>query len=334
MCPTTVAIIYNDPGSCRYEAIGEGKAVFGVLKEVDAVYESLTSLGYAVIQVALLPPAERVTEKLKSIQADVIFNLCEGIDGCPETEADVGNILAGISIPFTGCPGSALALALDKARTKEILHDSGICTPRYQLLSPDTLTTFHLAYPCIIKPWGEDASHGISEDSVVTNSVSLEKQVTRVSQLYKGKAIVEEFIGGREFNATVMGNRQLTIFPISEIAYSLPPEMPRILTYSAKWEPQSAYFRHTRAICPAEIEPEMRKGIDETARSVFSLLGCSGYARVDFRLNGGGELNVIEVNPNPDISPDSGAARQANAHGMTYTQFIEAIVLFALERGE
>jgi D-alanine-D-alanine ligase len=169
---------------------------------------------------------------------------------------------------------------------------------------------------------------------VVTDSVALENQVARVSHLYRGMALVEEFIGGREFNVTVMGNGELTSFPISEIAYSLPPGMPKILTYSAKWEPQSAYFRYTRVICPAEIEPEMRERIDETARSVFSLLGCSGYARVDFRLNGGGELNVIEVNPNPDISPDSGAARQAKAHGMTYTQFIEAIVMFALERGE
>ncbi len=329
----TVAIIYNEAGSYRYEAIGEEKAVLGVLKEVDAVYGSLTSLGYTVVRVPLLPPAERVMEKLKSIQADVIFNLCEGIDGCPETEADVANTLAWMRVPFTGCPGSALALALDKARTKELLHDSGICTPRYQLLSPDTLTTFHLAYPCIVKPWREDASHGISEDSVVTDSVALEKQVTGICQLYRGKALVEEFVGSREFNATVMGNRELTTLPISEIAYSLLPGMPRILTYSAKWEPQSAYFRHTRAICPAEIDPEMLERIDETARSVFSLLGCSGYARVDFRLNGGGELNVIEVNPNPDISPDSGAARQAKAHGMTYNRFIEAIVLFALERG-
>jgi D-alanine-D-alanine ligase len=329
-----VAIIYNDPGSCRYEALGEEKAVVGVLKEVDAVYGSLTSLGYAVVRVPLLPPVERVADKLKSIQADVIFNLCEGIDGYPETEADVANTLAGMGIPFTGCPGSALALALDKARTKELLQNSGICTPRYQLLSPDTLNIFHLTYPCIVKPLGEDASHGISEDSVVTDSVSLKKQVTRVSHLYRGMALVEEFVGGREFNVTVMGNRELTSLPISEIAYSLPPGMPKILTYSAKWEPQSAYFRHTRAICPTEIDPEMRKRIDKTARSVFYLLGCSGYARMDFRLNGGGELNVIDVNPNPDISPDSGAARQAKAHGMTYTQFIEAIVLFALERGE
>jgi hypothetical protein len=43
-------------------------------------------------------------------------------------------------------------------------------------------------------------------------------------------------------------------------------------------------------------------------------------------------LNVIEVNPNPDISPDlSGAVRQAEAAGMSYTRFIERIVQMALE---
>jgi len=329
----TVAIIYNEPVSFRYKAIGEEKAVLGVVKEVSAVYKALTSLGYAVVRVPLLPPADRAMEKLRGIQADVIFNLCEGIDGCPETEADVANTLAGMSVPFTGCPGSALALALDKPRTKELLHDFGIGTPGYQLLSPDTLTTFDLAYPCIAKPRGEDASHGLSEDSMVTDSVALERQVTRICQLYEGKALVEKFVGGREFNATIMGNKELTVLPISEIEYSLPPGMPRILTYAAKWEPQSLYFRHTRTICPAEIDLEMRERLDETARSVFSLLGCFGYARVDFRLDGGRELNVIEVNPNPDISPDSGAARQAKAHDMTYNRFIEAIVLFALERG-
>lgn len=49
------------------------------------------------------------------------------------------------------------------------------------------------------------------------------------------------------------------------------------------------------------------------------------------RLDTEGRLHVLEVNPNPDISPDSGAARQAEAAGMTYEQFIEQIALFALE---
>jgi hypothetical protein len=53
---------------------------------------------------------------------------------------------------------------------------------------------------------------------------------------------------------------------------------------------------------------------------------------VDMRLDKEGQLNVIEVNPNPDISPDAGAARQAGAAAMTYTQFIEKIVKLALEK--
>ncbi|HXZ29867.1 MAG TPA: hypothetical protein VEG43_01750, partial [Dehalococcoidia bacterium] len=56
-----------------------------------------------------------------------------------------------------------------------------------------------------------------------------------------------------------------------------------------------------------------------------------GYARVDMRTDQEGDLNVIEVNPNPDISPGTGAARQAQAAGMTYTQFVEKIVQLALD---
>ena len=67
--------------------------------------------------------------------------------------------------------------------------------------------------------------------------------------------------------------------------------------------------------------------------SVFRLLGCRGYARVDMRLDAEGKLKVLEANPNPDISPGSGAARQAEAAGMTYTQFIERILLLADDGG-
>jgi len=68
------------------------------------------------------------------------------------------------------------------------------------------------------------------------------------------------------------------------------------------------------------------------ALAVFRLLCCRGYVRVDMRLDSEGRLNVIEVNPNPDISPGTGAARQAEAAGMTYTQFIEKIMLLAQEK--
>jgi D-alanine-D-alanine ligase len=106
--------------------------------------------------------------------------------------------------------------------------------------------------------------------------------------------------------------------------------MPEVLTFAAKWEPGSLYFAGTSVICPAENLAEEQPRIAETITRVYRLLGCRGYARVDLRLDQEGQLNVIEVNPNPDISPGSGAARQAEAAGMTYTQFVEKLVQLAL----
>ncbi len=117
----------------------------------------------------------------------------------------VAEIISGLGIPYTGCPAEALALALDKAKTKAILEESGFATPRYPLLSPETLSAFHLSYPCIVKPCGEDASHGLSEESVVSDFTSLERQVRLISSLYR-QVLVEEFIDGPEFNATVLGD--------------------------------------------------------------------------------------------------------------------------------
>jgi len=108
--------------------------------------------------------------------------------------------------------------------------------------------------------------------------------------------------------------------------------MPKILTFDAKWQPGSLYFQSTKVVCPAEIETVEREHIAQTTLTVFRLLGCRGYARVDMRQDEEGQLNVMEVNPNPEISPGSGAARQAEASGMTYSQFIEKIVQLALEK--
>lgn len=326
-----VAIVYNKPVPSRYDLMGEEKAVVSILDSVEAVHQALLEAGYDVVQVPLLLPLEQAKKEVKSLAVDLVFNLFEGFCGYPETEALVPEMATEVGIPYTGCPSAAIRLALDKAKTKAILEESGIATPNYQLLIPETLSLFHLSYPCIVKPRAEDASHGLSEESVVHEFTSLEKQVRVVSNLY-GQALVEEFIEGQEFNATVLGNSRCTVLPVSEIAYSLPSGMPRVLTFAAKWEPDSLYFQGTKPICPAQISNPERERIVKMALAVFRLLCCRGYARVDMRLDSEGRLNVIEVNPNPDISPGTGAARQAEAAGMTYTQFIKKIVLLAQEK--
>jgi D-alanine-D-alanine ligase len=327
-----IAIVYNKPQPSRYDAASEEKAVLAVLEAVDAVHQALIELDFDVTAVPLVPPLEQAERELRNLDTDLVFNLFEGFCDYPETEAVIPEILSKMGIPFTGCPEPVLRLALDKAKTKLILTAAGIKTPDFQLVNPKTLHIFRLDYPCIVKPRCDDASNNLSDESVVHDFSALERQISTVCDFYGGDALVETFITGREFNATVMGNSELTVLPVSEIVYSLPPGMPEILTFDAKWEDDSLYFEGTKPVCPAEIKAEEEQHIAETITTAYRLLGCQGYARADMRLDDEGELNVIEVNPNPDISPGTGAARQAEAAGMTYAQFIEKIVQLALDR--
>jgi len=329
---TKVAIVYNEPASCNYPFTGEEKAELGVLDEVDAVYKALTELEYNASLVPLSPPLDQAENKLRALETDLVFNLFEGFEGSPETEAFIADALSEIGFPYTGCPASALALALDKAKAKALFQDYGIATPCWQVVSPENIYLFNLNYPCIVKPCGEDASHGLSSESVVDDSTSMEKQVRKISRFFGGKALVEEFIDGREFNVTVMGNKEPAILSISEIAYCMPAGKPNILTFTSKWEPQSIDYENTKVVCPADIDAKLQKQITNIAVSAFRLIGCCGYARLDLRLDTERRPEVIEINPNPDISPESGAARQALAAGMTYNQFIEKIVMLAIER--
>jgi D-alanine-D-alanine ligase len=260
-----------------------------------------------------------------------VFNLFEGFDGMSETESQVASMLEELGIPFTGNPPPALSLGLDKARAKQILQSGGIRTPRYQVLRPDDINLFDLNFPCIVKPAREDASHGLSEESVVNDLEQLRIQVQRVSQAFRGDALVEEFLEGREFNATVIGNGHPIVLPIAEMVYYLPPDLPKLLTFAAKWYKETPYYKGTKARCPANINDETIELISHTAATAFTLIGCRGYARVDMRFDDEGIPNVLEVNPNPDITPGYGVARQARAAGMTYDQFIEQILTMALE---
>jgi D-alanine-D-alanine ligase len=203
-----IAIIYNAPNPDLYSTTVEKKASLAILDGVEAVHQALIESGYSVARLPLLPPLESAKESLKGLEADLVFNLFEGFDGSPETEATVVDLLSEMGLIYTGCTGNALSLGLDKAKTKAHLEARGIATPRYQLLGPKTVSLFHLNYPCIVKPYAEDGSNGISEESVVHDFASLERQVATVSKRFGRRALVEEFVDGREFNITVLGSNE------------------------------------------------------------------------------------------------------------------------------
>jgi len=270
-------------------------------------------------------------EKLRSSKPDVVFNLCDdGFHAKAELEPHVAAMLDILEIPYTGCGPGALSICLDKANTKRILAHEGLPTPDFYVAeSPDDIE-HNLEYPVIVKPLGEDGSIGIKKDSVVDNDKDLSVQIKKLVSLYKEPALVEKFIDGREFNIALLGNGSPVALPVSEIVFEGLHGTERIVSYDAKWKESSKQYKSTVRHCPADITPQLRKELIDVSTRAYKLMGLRGYGRVDIRANGNGP-QILEVNPNPDISADAGLTYAAKAAGITYEQLVEKIINYALE---
>jgi D-alanine-D-alanine ligase len=283
-----------------------------------------------------LPVDKNVNKIIKDIidySPDAILNFVESIEGISYFEYCMVGLYELLGFHYSGNIPSTLGNCLNKKRAKEILFSNGIKTPRSMTLSPKAKFTkkdIDLNYPLILKLLDEDASIGISENSVVNNYKEFRKHFTFLTETYKKNIIIEEYIRGRELNCAVLNGK---ILPISEIDFTgLPENLPNIVTYDGKWIEGSTYYNHTKPVCPANIDSDIKTKVEEIAINAYNVLNCRDYARVDIRLSNDGTPYVIEINPNPDVSSDSGFARAAAASGKSYSELLYTITGFALQR--
>lgn len=301
---------------------------------VIAVDEALKSLGHDTNRIYVNLDMFEKLRKLKD-EIDVVFNLCDdGFFNTSSFEPHVPAMLDILKIPYTGSGYKTLAICLNKARTKEILSFHKIPSPRFQVFdSLKVQLDKRLRFPLIVKPVKEDASIGIKKESIVNSEEELLKRVFLVLDVYKQPALVEEFIEGREGNVGIIGTKNPTALPISEILFDdIPGHLPNICTYSAKWLEESDYYKNTPPRCPAEIDEKLANKLRKIALKAYTLMGCQDYGRVDFRIDKEGNPYVLEVNPNPDISADAGLARMSRAAGMSYADLIDSILKSAIEK--
>lgn len=325
----TVLIAFNKPPHTLEDMddISE-KAVEG---EAQAVHDALQKLGHSPCYLPVFNLIEDI-DAIRKIEPDVIFNLCEGFRGNAALEMNLACMWELLDIPYTGNPAITLGLAQNKVLTKKLFQANDILTPEYHVF--ETVPGGNsFTFPLIAKPSHEDASLGITQRSVVQNHLQLREVVNGLLAKYRQPVLVEEFIPGREFNINFLGNRNPGILPISEIDFSdIDPGHFPITSYEAKWLTDHPLYQKTPSICPADITPELNRRLQDTALRVYSLLGGRDYGRVDVRVNPEGEIFVLEYNPNPDISPDAGYNRALNAHGMAFHEFVNLIIIEAMER--
>lgn len=331
----SVLLLYNTPRPAGAGACGESDA--GVLAEVAAVRDALTRLGIRHRE-ASIKSLHDLPELLFRASEPLVFNLVEGF----WTQSEEANLVPAVCRAFrkgvTGNDTPALSMCLDKWRAKAVLRNAAIPCPGGTVVLPGEPVPHQLDLGprVFVKPMATDASEGIDETCVISGAdrAALVARVRDLHARFGQPVLVEPFIGSRELNVSVFqrGNR-LEVLPLAEIDFSaFAADKPRIVGYTAKWVPESFEFRNTPRIIPAPVTEEQTAAVRHCAEAAWCALACRDYARVDFRLAEDGTPVVLEVNPNPDIAPDAGFAAALAAAGITYDQFVLAVLGNALER--
>jgi D-alanine-D-alanine ligase len=330
-------ILYNAANISEREGCEEKLYPANIVREeVSAIEESLRSGGHHPYVFAVDTFSQDLIRTLTEISPCFVFNLCEEINGNPELEMCVAGLLELMGIPYTGSNPYTLGLALNKFHVKQVLRAAGVPTARGYVRYPGQVLTVPrgMRFPLIVKPARQDASLGINSNSVCDAPEQLERQIRYIHEVYDQEALVEAYLDGREFNVSVVGDRNPEVLAVSEIDFTgLPDDEPRIVSYRAKWDEESLVFNSTVPICPAPITKRLESRIRTIAIRSYQCTGCRDYARIDMRTDARSGIYVLEVNPNPDISPKAGFARAVRAAGYSYSDMILRISESAVERG-
>lgn len=280
----------------------------------------------------------QVMDDLRARAPDLVFNLCESLNGDARNEMVVPSVLEMLDLPYTGTPALSLGLCLHKDRCKEILIARGIATPEHVVVRHardlDDPALARLPYPLFVKLCHEDASVGIDERNRVADARELAACARRLMAQYRQPVIAERYIDGREVNVTVLGNgARTTCLPLHEIDFSAMPDgRPHIVSYAAKWNEHHVDYAGTKPVPVRGVSHALVATLEQTAMDAYRALGLRDFGRVDLRVDGQGQPFVIDVNPNCDLSPDAGVARAAAYAGIDYPALIGRVCEHAWSR--
>jgi len=258
-----------------------------------------------------------------------VFNIAEYLD----EENKIGflpSLLDEVDVPHLGSSAESVAIGLNKARTKAVLRENGIPTPRSFVVNDQVSNTSaevnKIGFPFIVKPIEEGGHIGIREDSIVYDDVGLNRITNRVLEQHNQPALVEEFITGagmREFSVGIIDGETRLFTPI-EIDFKAMNVKNEILSFELAQQD----FERTKRVLDQKIHDE----IIHLAERTFDVVGANDYSRVDLRMNDTG-CYVLEINIMPGLGPNSFLPQAAkDLYGLQYSQFVQKLVHVSTKR--
>lgn len=265
---------------------------------------ALRGEGFDVVEI---DAGQDLPEALLRAKPDIVFNALHGRwgeDGC------VQGVLEWLGIPYTHSGVLASALAMDKARAKQVFAAAGLPVAESLLTSAEAARRAHpMAPPYVVKPVNEGSSVGVYLVHEAANGPA------QLGPEMPGTVMVERYVPGRELTTTVMGERALAVTDIVADGW---------YDYDAKYSPGGS-----RHVVPAEVPAEIAEACLDYALRAHRALGCRGVSRSDFRWDesrGLGGLIILEVNTQPGMTPTSLAPEQAAHCGISFGELVRWMV--------
>ena len=322
VAPTTI-----DQDLTRYLQTEEWKTEANVLG-------ALAELGHSTEQLAIFDDLHLLRQKLDSFQPDIIFNLADQFKNNRAFDQNIVSYLEVHGIAFTGCGSTGLILCKHKAISKKILGYHHIRVPEFTVIprGKRCIRPTGLRFPILVKPLKEEASYGISQASFVETDAQFKERVLFIHEKLNNDVIAEEYIAGREFYVSLLGNERLEAFPVRELVFKeVPPDEPRIATYRAKWDEAYRQRWGLKNQFAEHLDAALEREIVQTCKEIYRLLTIDGYARMDLRVTPANEIYFIEANPNPILAADEDFAQSALQAGLSYAQLIDRIIRIGLK---
>ncbi len=329
-----VTVIFGDPGlpdmvkrngqfnEEDFDTINRLKAALGELKEY--------SFSYYNDHAGLM-------DFLRKERPQFVLNLCdEGYQNDAFKELHVPALFEMFDIPYSGAAPACLGLCYNKSYVRAIAEPLDIPVPLETFHgSDDQAATLPSIFPVLLKPNVGDSSLGITKDSVVSNQQEFMAYWEHLREAFPNRDIlVQEFLTGREYTVGIIGNpgMQMTVLPVLEVDYSgLDSDLPQILGYESKWEPDSPYWSKIK-YHEAKLSGQEKRTLIDRAQMLFERLDCRDYARFDFRADANGEIKLLEANPNPGWCWDGKMNIMAGYAGLTYADMLRLILEAAQAR--
>ena len=303
-----------------------------------AVSVGLTTLGHRVSVLPFRPyrrGCRTIADDIVRLNPDVVFNFVEQMDGDRRLGANVPALLDVLRIPYTGSNAIGIAAAIDKSASKHAVSSVGLAVPPFVVLPIGSTRAPRRSFdfPAIVKPQFGGGSVGLTLKSVVHSERELIRRAREIHRAFEEPAICERFIDGRELTVGMIEEKNdVLVLPIRETVFGRADAGgPRFYTervkdrasYRRRWD-----IHHERAQLPPALERRLRT----SCKDAFRVLGLSGYARMDIRLDSTGAPVFLEANSNPDLSPRN-FGLMASWMGLTYEDVIVKVLRAGLSRG-